>query len=629
MGTSNIAKQLLRFTTAGSVDDGKSTLIGRLLYDSKLVFQDQLAALERACSLKGDDGIDLAWLLDGLRAEREQGITIDVAYRYFTTEKRKFIIADTPGHEQYTRNMVTGASTANLAVILIDARKGVLTQSKRHAFIASLLRIPHMVVAVNKMDLVQFDEAVFQDIVAEFADFTQKLGVHDIVFIPISALLGDNVVNQSANMPWYDGPTVLHHLENVTISADKNLVDFRFPVQCVIRPHQDFRGFAGHIASGTIKKGEEIIALPSGMQSRVKDLFNNSTVIEEAFSSQSVVISLEDEIDISRGEMIVRKNNIPRITHTVEAIVCWMDSTQSLTCQKPYIMQHTTRTVQARVTTLRYRIDVNTLHREDTDTLQFNEIGRVAIETAQPIFCDAYEQNRTTGSFIIIDPVTNATVAAGMIRHEMQTADELFPGQMKQKVSSNVVKEKFFVSRTDREKRSGHAPHVLWLTGLSGSGKSTVAKNVERLLFEEGKQVFVLDGDNVRHGLNGDLGFSDQDREENIRRIGHVAKIMYEAGFIVICSFISPSRKMRTYVRNLFTAGSFSEIYLSCSLEACKKRDVKGLYARAEKGEIPAFTGVSSPYEEPVHPELVIDTGVHSVEESVSAVKTYVDGKMQ
>lgn len=623
-----MSKQLLRFTTAGSVDDGKSTLIGRLLFDSKMVFQDQLEALERACRLRGDENVDLAFLCDGLRAEREQGITIDVAYRYFTTEKRKFIIADTPGHEQYTRNMVTGASTADLAIILIDARKGVLQQSKRHAFISSLLGIPHVLVAINKMDLVEYSHRQYRDIVETFMEFSQKLNIHDVVFIPVSALRGDNVVTESENMPWYDGPTVLHHLENVTITADKNLVDFRFPVQYVIRPDQDFRGFAGRVASGTIKKGEEVVALPSGTPTRVENIYTNTAAISEAFQGQSIVIRLADEIDISRGEMIVRKNNVPRMTHTCEAFVCWMDDARPLALGVPYILRHTTRTVHAKITRLHYRVDVNNLHRQDAETLVLNEIGRVEIETAQPIFCDAYEQNRATGGFILIDTISNTTVGAGMIRHETHTADQLFPDIETVQVSTNVTRESRFVSLRAREKEQGHAAHVLWMTGLSGSGKSTIAKEIEKLLFAEGKRVFILDGDNMRHGLNGDLGFSDKDREENIRRIGHVAKLMYEAGFIVICSFISPSRKMRTFVRSLFEEGAFSEVYIKCSLEECKSRDVKGLYARALKGEIPSFTGISSAYEEPQAAELVLDTKISSVRESVEALKNHIESKI-
>jgi bifunctional enzyme CysN/CysC len=620
--------ELLRFTTAGSVDDGKSTLIGRLLYDSKQIFQDQLEALEHACTLRGHQEIDLALLCDGLRAEREQGITIDVAYRYFTTTKRKFIIADTPGHEQYTRNMVTGASTADLAIVLIDARKGVLTQSKRHAFISSLLGIRHVLVAVNKMDLVAFGEKEYQTIVSDFTDFVQKLNIYDIVFIPISALHGDNVVSASEKMPWYDGPTVLHHLEQVTIASDKNLVDFRFPVQYVIRPNQDFRGFAGKIVSGTIKKGEEIVALPSGRRSKVKELIVSGDFAEEAFESQAVVLSLTDEIDISRGEMIVRKDNVPHITEHFDAVVCWMDDKHELNANKTYIFQHTTRVVHGHIAQVRYRIDVNTLHRETAPTLSLNEIGRVEIKLAQPVFCDPYDRNRVTGSFIIVDPVSNRTVGAGMIRADMQTADQIFHEKESFAVSDNVVREKGYVSQKERAVKNKHRAHVLWMTGLSGAGKSTIARHVERLLFEEGKKVFVLDGDNLRHGLNGDLGFSEQDREENIRRVGHVAKLMYDAGFIVVCSFISPSRKMRSFVRNLFSNEGFSEVYIQCSLSECKKRDAKGLYARAESGEIGSFTGISSPYEEPVAPEFFVDTGIHSVNECVARLKNYIEKKI-
>lgn len=619
-------KELLRFTTAGSVDDGKSTLIGRLLYDSKAIFQDQLDSLEMARMLRGDEAIDLALLTDGLRAEREQGITIDVAYRYFATPKRKFIIADTPGHEQYTRNMVTGASTADLAIVLIDARKGVLEQSKRHGFLASLLGIPHMLVGINKMDLVDYSEEVFNDIVAEYVNFSEKLNVHDITFIPISALYGDNIVTRSTAMDWYDGNTVLHHLENITIAADKNMIDFRFPVQHVIRPHQDFRGFAGRIASGSVKVGEEVVALPSGVPSRVKEIVTFDEKKMSAHASQSVVITLEDEIDLSRGEMLVRKNNIPKMVTHIEAVVCWFDHESTLQTDVAYYLQHTTRSVRAYVRDVRYRINVNQLHREKTTTLSLNEIGRIHIETAEKIFCDPYDVNRETGSFILIDPVTNNTVAAGMLRHDSQTADNAFDQSSgTQTKSDNVVWEDKNVSLAERETRQGHKAHVVWLTGLSGAGKSTIAKMVEKKLFDEGKNVFLLDGDNVRHGLNGDLGFSEEDRKENIRRVGHTARLLFDAGCIVLCAFISPNKQMREYVRGLFPDEGFSEVYVKCDLDTCRSRDVKGLYARAEKGEIPSFTGISAPYDEPNTPELVINTDELGLAKSIDALSLYLN----
>ncbi len=611
-------RELLRFTTAGSVDDGKSTLIGRLLYDSKQIFQDQMEALERTTKLRGEENVNLALLTDGLRAEREQGITIDVAYRYFATPKRKFIIADTPGHEQYTRNMVTGASTANLAVILIDARNGVLTQSRRHGIIASLLGIPHIVVAINKMDLVDWSEERYNEIVAEYTEFSRKLNIHDILFIPVSALTGDNVVDKSVNMSWYSGPTVLQHLENVVITADRNLVDFRFPVQNVIRPHQDFRGFAGRIASGSIAPGEEVVALPSGMKSKVEEVHLNGGTTDEAFAGQSVVVTLKDEIDLSRGEMLVRTGNVPHVGTRFDATLSWMDSTVCLDLTKHYILQAGVRVTHAYVRDLTYKLDVNSLHRDKAPTLALNEIGRVAIETAQPIFFDPYERNRETGSFILIDPGTNLTVAAGMIRYESGSVEE---GQKELLVSSNVVWEERGVTRKMRETEQGHPAQCLWLTGLSGSGKSTIAKELEKQLFAEGKRVYLLDGDNVRHGLNGDLGFSPEARDENIRRIGHVARLMYDAGFIVICAFISPKRELRDAVRTLFPEGAFNEVYVNCDIKECINRDPKGLYAKALAGEIKEFTGISAPYEAPEKPELEINTSELDRDASLEAIR--------
>lgn len=613
------AMDLLRFTTAGSVDDGKSTLIGRLLYDSKAIFEDQLEAVERASRNRGDSYVDLALVTDGLRAEREQGITIDVAYRYFATPKRKFIIADTPGHIQYTRNMVTGASTAELAIILIDARKGVVTQSKRHGFIASLLEIPHILVAVNKMDLVDFSEEVYRRIVAEYSEFATKLSIQDLTFIPISALQGDNVVNKSAHMDWYDGPTLLHHLENVNVGASRNLVDFRFPVQMVTRPNQDFRGFAGQIASGTISPGEEVVALPSGKSSRVRAVYSYATELKEAVEGESVMITLEDEIDISRGDMIVRKNNLPQVSNQLECTICWM-SEEPLNPQGAYILQHGTHQVRAFISELNYRIDVDTLHRDTAQTLNLNEIGRAKITTTQPLYFDPYRLNRNTGSFILIDPYTNVTLAAGMIRRKASTLEEVINVQPDRRKSSNVVWESTEISREMRETRNGHRAAVLWFTGLSGSGKSTVARRLERLLFERGCQTTYLDGDNVRHGLNGDLGFSPADRKENIRRVAEVARLAFEHGTLTICTFISPFAADRDFARSLLPDGRFIEVYVKCDLEVVKRRDPKGLYAKAVAGEIPEFTGISSPYEEPKSPEIVVETDVQSVDDIVDQI---------
>ena len=615
-----LAMDLLRFTTAGSVDDGKSTLIGRLLYDSKAIFEDQMEAVERASRNRGDAYVDLALLTDGLRAEREQGITIDVAYRYFATPKRKFIIADTPGHIQYTRNMVTGASTAELAIILIDARKGVVTQSKRHGFIASLLEIPHILVAVNKMDLVDYDQETYRRIVAEYTEFAAKLSIQDLTFIPISALQGDNVVNKSLRMRWYDGPTLLHHLENVNIGASRNLVDFRFPVQMVLRPHQDFRGFAGQIASGSITPGEEIVALPSGRTSRVRAIHSYTQQMQEAAEGDSVTITLEDEIDISRGDMIVRKHNLPQVSNQLECTLCWMNE-EPMNPQGSYILLHGTRQVRAFVAELNYRIDVDTLHREQAHTLGLNEIGRVKLTTTQPLFFDPYKLNRATGSFILIDPYTNVTVAAGMIRSRARTLDEVVEAQPEaRRKSANVVWEGTEITREMRERRNGHGAAVLWFTGLSGSGKSTVARRLERRLFERGCQTTYLDGDNVRHGLNGDLGFSPADRKENIRRVAEVARLAFDHGNLTLCTFISPYRADRDFARKLLPEGRFLEIYVRCDLEVLKRRDPKGLYAKALAGQIPEFTGISSPYEEPQQAEIVVETDVQSVDDIVDLI---------
>jgi len=603
-------KSLLRFVTTGSVDDGKSTLIGRLLYETQAIFEDQYAAVERTSKRRGQHEADLALLLDGLSAEREQGITIDVAYRYFETPVRRFIIADSPGHVQYTRNTVTGASTADLAVILIDARNGVLTQSKRHGILVSLLGIPHLIVAINKMDLAGYSEDVYQQIVADYEAFSGKLEIHDMTFIPVSALKGDNVTTKSEHMPWYDGATLLHSLEAVHVAADRNLLDFRFPVQHVIRPHLDFRGYAGKIASGTISVGEEIVVLPSGNTSNVRSIVTYDGELEEAFAPQSVVLTLEDELDVGRGDMIVRKHNLPQVGHRMEAILCWMDE-RAADNGTSYILKHTTQCVRATLPQILYRIDVNTLHRERVDTLTLNDIARVEIETASPLFFDSYRSNRSTGSFILIDPHTSNTVAAGMIRGPARTIGDLIePGteHPSQTKSPHTVWTGWNVPRAQRELRNGHQAAVLWFTGLSGSGKSTLAQAVEAKLFADGCQTMLLDGDTLRHGLCGDLGFSAEDRSENIRRVSETARLFFESGHIVLCAFISPFEKDRAFARSLIPEGRFFEIYTKCSLDTCKMRDPKGLYAKAEAGEIRDFTGVSSPYEAPGNPEVELDT---------------------
>ena len=631
---------LLRFTTAGSVDDGKSTLIGRLLYDSKSIFEDQMEAIEKSSRSSGEEKVNLALLTDGLKAEREQKITIDVAYRYFATPKRKFIIADTPGHTQYTRNMVTGASTAELAVILVDASKGLLTQSKRHAFISSLLQIPHLVVAVNKMDLVDYDQKVFDRIVADFRKFARKLDVDDITYIPISALKGDNVVDKNGSMPWYKGATLLHFLETVKVDASENIIDFRLPVQYVIRPNQNFRGFSGRIASGRIRPGEEILTLPSKTASRVKEVVTSDGNLEEAFPGDSVTLTLEDEIDVSRGDMIVRRNNVPNVGNEFEAMLCWMNE-EDMEISRPYIIRHTTRTAQVYIEKLVYRMNVDTISREDAGTLKLNEIGRVRLKTSLPLFFDPYQINQRTGSFVIVDPASNRTVAAGMIRagstqskvEDQEPASEKEAELKRQTprsadkpaVSPDVVWEPWNISREEREKRNAHQAKVLWFTGISGAGKSTIAKAVEKKLWEDNKQTVLLDGDQVRHGLCGDLGFSPEDRTENIRRVGHVARLFFEHGNIVLCTFVSPYLDDRNAVRNLFPKERFLEIHVTCSSKTAQERDPKGLYRKAKEGEIKGLTGYDAKHEAPGKPALIIDTDKLDEEEAVEKVLKLLD----
>ena len=601
---------LLRFSTAGSVDDGKSTLIGRLLYDTKSIFEDQLEAVEDASNRRGEGYVNLALLTDGLRAEREQNITIDVAYRYFATPKRKFIIADTPGHIQYTRNMVTGASTAELAVILIDARNGVLTQSKRHGFISSLLGIPHILVAVNKMDLVDWSEETYDAIVDEYTDFAEKLGVDDLSFIPISALNGDNVVDPSEHMPWFKGSTFLHHLEHVNVGAHRNLVDFRFPVQYVIRPDQDYRGYAGRISSGTIRPGEEIIVLPSRKTTTIESIETFDGPLEEATAGDSVSITTAEELDISRGDMIVRPGNLPNADTEIDATICWT-SDEPMQPNTQYWLRQTTRETKAFINRIVYRIDVDTLHRDEVKQFELNDIGRIHLTTASPIFFDRYAMNRETGSFILIDPHTQSTVAAGMIRGAVRTVEDLPAEETDtdvRPVSPDVVWETWNIDLSERERRSGHKAAVLWFTGLSGSGKSSIARLLERRLWDSGLQTMLLDGDQVRHGINGDLGFSPEDRTENIRRIGELSSIFFRQGSVVLCTFVSPFRADRERARGLIPEGRFVEVFIDTPIEECEKRDVKGLYARARRGEIAHMTGISSPYEAPENPEVRLET---------------------
>ena len=603
---------LLRLTTAGSVDDGKSTLIGRLLYDTKSIFEDQLEAVERASTQRGDEHVNLALLTDGLRAEREQNITIDVAYRYFATPKRKFIIADTPGHVQYTRNMVTGASLADLAIILVDARKGVQTQSKRHGFIASLLKIPNLLVAVNKMDLVDFDQDIFRNIESEYGDFARRLGVEAPNFIPLSALHGDNVVERSERTPWYEGPTLLETLEAARPALRVESGDLRFPVQYVIRPHQDYRGFAGRLASGTVSDGDEIVVLPGGRTSRVRTVETTEGSLGEAVAGESAVILLEDEIDVSRGDLLVRAGELPSSSTRVDAIVCWMTD-EPLEIDRPYILMHTTRQIPARVVSVAHRIDVDTLDRHDASDLGLNDVGLVRIETAQAIHFDSYEQNRITGSFILIHPHTHATVAAGMISGAAE--EDVSPV-----VSPNVVWEPANIPREVREQRNGHRAAVLWFTGLSGAGKSTIARALERRLFDLQVQTTLLDGDHLRHGLCGDLGFSEADRRENLRRAGEAARLFFENGNVVLAAFVSPYIVDRDRVRALFPDAGFFEIHVDADLDTCRSRDPKGLYEKALAGQIANFTGVTSPYEAPLTPELHLRTDQLSVDEAVDAI---------
>jgi bifunctional enzyme CysN/CysC len=590
---------LLRIATAGSVDDGKSTLIGRLLFDSKAVMEDQLASVERTSRERGHDYTDLALVTDGLRSEREQGITIDVAYRYFATAKRKFIIADTPGHIQYTRNMVTGTSTAQLAIVLVDARHGLLEQSRRHAFLASLLGIRHIVLAVNKMDLVGWDQARFDGIRDEFHTFAARLDIHDVTTIPMSALQGDNVVTKSANTPWYEGPALLNHLEEVYIAGDRNLVDVRFPVQYVIRPqtheHADHRSYAGTVASGVMRPGDEVVVLPAGKPSRITEIAGPTGPVDEAFPPMAVAISLADDIDVSRGDLIARVNNQPHATKDFDATVCWMSDAAALEPGRDYVIKHTTKTTRARVTALDYRLDVNTLHRDKSATaLKLNELGRITLRTQQPLLLDEYSRNAATGSFILIDPDTNGTVAAGMVRDTTPVANR--------SATPNTVRHQSLVSAEDRLTKG----RTLWFTGLSGSGKSSVAVLVEQKLLERGCPAYVLDGDNLRHGLNADLGFSMADRAENLRRLAHIACLMADSGLTVLVPAISPLEEHRALARAVHTSQGFEffEVFLDTPLQDCERRDPKGLYAKARAGEITHFTGIDSPYQRPKNPDL-------------------------
>ncbi len=621
--------ELLRFATAGSVDDGKSTLIGRLLYDSKQVLVDQLEHVEQTSKRMGSDFLDLSLLTDGLRAEREQGITIDVAYRYFATPQRRFIIADTPGHEQYTRNMVTGALTADLAIVLIDARKGVVAQSKRHAFISSLLRIPHMVVCVNKMDLVDFSQEVFDEIVDEFEGFAARLDISDVTFIPISALHGDNVVERSATMPWYEGSPLLYHLEHVHIASDRNLIDVRFPVQWVIRQrNSDYRAYAGQLAGGILREGDDVVVLPSGQRSKVAGIDTFDGPVDEAFPPMSVALRLTDDIDVSRGSTIARTQNQPSVSNSFECLLCWM-SEQPLDPKRRYLVKHTTRTAMVGAVDVRYKLDVEDLHRDESaSTLGLNDLGRVRLELSSPLVYDSYRRNRITGSLIVIDEASNETVAGGVILDTDAEVEDLATPQTKTERSPNVRWQGSRLTRRDRWDALGHAGATVWFTGLPGSGKLTIATAVEERLVKAGRPAFLLDGDNLRHGLNGDLGFDEQARCENVRRTAHVARLLAESGTIALVSLVSPYLCDREHAADLHAADDlhFIEIHVDTPLEVCEARDPKGLYARARAGELQGMTGVDAPYQPPAQPDLVLRTGHETIDQAVEQVMQALAG---
>jgi bifunctional enzyme CysN/CysC len=607
-------KSLLRFLTCGSVDDGKSTLIGRLLYDSKMIFEDQLAALEADSKKVGTQGgeIDFALLVDGLAAEREQGITIDVAYRFFSTDKRKFIVADTPGHEQYTRNMVTGASTADAAIILIDARKGVLTQTRRHSYLVSLLGIRHVVLAINKMDLVDWSQARFDEIVADYRAFADQIGVRDFTAIPMSALQGDNITEPSAKSPWYSGPALLRWLEDAPVEDDLQGKPFRMPVQWVNRPNLDFRGFSGQVASGIIRPGDKVKALPSGRESTVARIVTFSGDLAEAVAGQSVTLTLKDEIDISRGDVLAASGSPPAVADQFEATIVWFDD-EAMLPGRPYLMKLGARTVAAQVAEPKFKVNVNTLEHLAARRLELNEIGVCNLTLDAPIAFDPYAENRDLGGFILIDRMTNRTVGAGLLHFALRR-------------SQNIHWQALDVDKAARAAAKGQTGRVVWLTGLSGAGKSTIANLLEKRLMAEGRHTYLLDGDNVRHGLNKDLGFTEADRVENIRRVAEVAKLMVDAGLIVLVSFISPFRAERQMARELMGDGEFIEVFVDTPLAEAEKRDVKGLYKKARAGELKNFTGVDSPYEPPERPEIRIDTTKLSAEDAAEQLFAMLEG---
>jgi adenylyl-sulfate kinase len=598
-------KDLLRLLTAGSVDDGKSTLIGRLLFDSKKLYEDQLTALKRDSKREGHAGeeIDYALLLDGLKAEREQGITIDVAYRYFSTAKRKFIIADTPGHEQYTRNMVTGASTANLAIILIDARKGVITQTKRHTFLVSLLGIKHIALAVNKMDLMDYSEDVYNQICDDYKKFITPLGLHDVRFFPMSALKGENVVELSDKMPWYHGKSMLEYLETIHITSDRNFSDLRYPVQYVVRPSLDYRGFSGKVSSGIVQKGDELMVLPSRKTSKVKEIVTFDGSPDLAFPPQSVTLTLEDEIDVSRGDMLVHPNNLPNISRHFESMLVWMDE-KPLDINTQFLIKHTSNTTKARIDSINHMVNINTLEKFDADTFKLNEIGHVTLTSVKPLFFDAYKKNRQTGAFILIDPMTHNTVAVGMITDKTSarqthriTTDEL----------QQVAQGKLLIDTAIKQKRFNQKGHTLWITGLHGSGKNELAYTLYRELFNQGATPILLDGKSVRAGLSRELDYSPTDRAEHLRRVAHMCRLLNDQGMLVICSFVSPDQSVREQVAEIIGQDKFHLLYLDATLDFCKTNDQYGIYEQADRGEIQHIPGIDMVYDIPEKAALVLN----------------------
>ena len=613
-------KDLLRLLTCGSVDDGKSTLIGRLLHDSKMIYEDHLADLEVDSSIMGSAGgqVDLALLMDGLKAEREQGITIDVAYRYFSTARRKFIIADTPGHEQYTRNMVTGASTCQLAIILIDARLGILAQTRRHSYIASLLGIRNVVVAVNKMDLVGWSESRFDEICAEYREFAQGLNLHDPYYLPISALLGDNVVDAGGNLAWFDGPPLMEHLETVDVEVGVDLERLRLPIQMVVRPDLDFRGFAGTVASGVIRPGDEVVAMPSGLRSTVEQIVTFDGDLEVAGPGRAVTVTLADEIDVSRGDLMVGVDQAPTRAHEVEAMLVWM-ATEEMEPGRRYLLQSANGISNVAVASIRHRVDVDTLEERAATSLGLNDIACCSISADRELIFDPYASNRQTGSFVLVDRMSNATVAAGMILGASSTWDRQPDAGLNRQASS--------ISVAERSARFGQQPCTVLLTGLTAAGKSTIATALERRLFDRGRATIRLDGENVRLGISRDLGFSSQERSENLRRVAEVARLVNNQGLIAIAALVAPKDEVRARARELVGGDRYVEVFVDTPLEVCRERDANGMYEAADRGEIPQFPGVSATYDRPTDMDLRVDTSVLDVDECVDAIMDLLAGR--